>query len=162
MDFNNIVEKFSDTVTRICIVKCRNYHDAEDCYQDVMLKVYQNMDTLSNLDDLQIKKWVITVAINECINLHRKLIIHRTENLDDLIVADGNSNLYDRELLEMVLKLPQKYKDVIYLYYYEQYSIKEVSEILQVPESTIKTRLKRGKSKLKLQLESIERLGETL
>ncbi|MGN1411713.1 MAG: RNA polymerase sigma factor [Oscillospiraceae bacterium] len=162
MDFENIVDKFSDMITRICLVKCRNYHNAEDCYQNVMLKVYQNLDSISNLDDVQIKKWIIKVTINECINLYRKLIIHRTENIDELIIADDNSHLYDKELLEMVLKLPQKYKDVIYLYYYEQYSIKEISEILGVPEPTIKTHLRRGKERLKIQIENIERLGENL
>lgn len=162
MDFQSIVEKFSDMITRICMIKCRNYHNSEDCYQNTMLKVYQNLDYLSELTDEQIKRWIITVTINECNNLFRKLIIHKTENIDDLIIADNNNLLYDRELLDMVLKLPQKYKDVIYLYYYEEYSIKEIAGILKLPENTIKTHLRRGKQKLKIEIENIERLGETL
>jgi RNA polymerase sigma-70 factor (ECF subfamily) len=161
MTYENIVEKFSDTVTRICMIKCKNYHNAEDCYQNVMLKLYQNIDTISQLDDESTKKWLIKVALNECTNLYRKLILHRTESLDELIVADGN-HFKDRELLNMVLKLPQKYKDVIYLYYYEEYSINEIAEMLGCPQATVKTRLRRGRDRLKVQIETLERLGETI
>lgn len=161
MRYEDIVEKFSDTVTRVCIVKCRNYHNAQDCYQNVMLKLYQNFNSVSKLDEESIKKWIIKVTLNECTSLYRKLIVHHAENIDNLIVADKN-NFYDKELLELVLKLPQKYKDVIYLYYYEEYSINEISEMLSCPQSTVKTRLRRGKARLKTQLENLERLGETL
>lgn len=161
MKYEDIVEKFSDTVTRVCIVKCRNYHNAEDCYQNVMFKLYQNIESVSKLDEESIKKWLIKVTLNECTSLYRKLIVHHTESIENLIVVD-RTNFYDKELLELVLKLPQKYKDVIYLYYYEQYSINEISKILDCPQSTVKTHLRRGKARLKNQLENLERLGETL
>lgn len=160
MRYENIVEKFSDTVTKICMLKCRNYHNAEDCYQNVMFKLYQNIENVSKLDEESTKKWLIKVSLNECTSLYRKLIIHHVESIDNLIIAD-KTNFYDKELLELVLKLPQKYKDVIYLYYYEQYSINDISEMLNCPQSTIKTRLRRGKERLKFQLENLERLGET-
>ncbi len=161
MTYENIVEKFSDTVTRICMIKCKNYHNAEDCYQNVMLKLYQNIDTISLLDEQSIKKWLIKVTLNECTSLYRKLILHKTESLDELIVAES-IHFQDRELLNMVLKLPQKYKDVIYLYYYEEYSINEIAEMLGCPQATVKTRLRRGRDRLKVQIETLERLGETI
>lgn len=161
MSYEDIIETFSDTVTRICLIKCRNYHNAQDCYQNVMFKLYKNLNNVSKLDEEGIKRWLIKVTLNECTTLYRKLIIHSTESIDSLIVAD-NPNFYDRELLEMVLKLPQKYKDVIYLYYYEGYPIPDIAKILNCPQSTVKTRLKRGRERLKIQLENLERLGETL
>jgi RNA polymerase sigma-70 factor (ECF subfamily) len=127
-----------------------------------MLKLYQNIESVSQLDDLGVKKWLVKVSLNECTTLYRRLSLRRTEDLDSIIVADDNANMYDRELLELVLKLPQKYKDVIYLYYYEEYSIKEISEMLNCPQPTVKTRLRRGRSRLKLQLEDSERLGEII
>jgi RNA polymerase sigma-70 factor (ECF subfamily) len=143
------------------MIKCKNYHNAEDCYQNVMLKLYQNIDTISLLDEQSIKKWLIKVTLNECTSLYRKLILHKTESLDELIVAES-IHFQDRELLNMVLKLPQKYKDVIYLYYYEEYSINEIAEMLGCPQATVKTRLRRGRDRLKVQIETLERLGETI
>jgi RNA polymerase sigma-70 factor (ECF subfamily) len=162
MTYEEAVERFSDTVTRVCMLKCRNYHNAEDCYQNVMLKLYQNADSVLRLDGEAVKKWLIRVALNECTSLYRRLTLHRTQDLDGLILADESASVYDRELLDLVMRLPQKYRDVLYLYYYEDYSIGEVAETLGCPQSTVKTRLRRGKARLKVQLEDIERLGETL
>jgi RNA polymerase sigma factor (sigma-70 family) len=143
MTFNDIVEKYSDMVTRICIMNLRNSDDAKDCYQNVFIKLFQKDIEFQNEEHL--KAWLIRVCINECRN-YIKRFYKFTIDIEQVIIADHQKNL---TLLPEVLKLPKKYRNVLYLYYYEGYSIDEISHILQINQNTLKSQLKRGRELLR-------------
>lgn len=143
MTFNDIVEKYSDMVTRICIMNLRNSDDAKDCYQNVFIKLFQKDIEFQN--EKHLKAWLIRVCINECRN-YIKRFYKFTIDIEQVIIADHQKNLI---LLPEVLKLPKKYRNVLYLYYYEGYSTDEISHILQINQNTLKSQLKRGRELLR-------------
>ncbi len=144
--FERAVEEYSDMVTGLCLVRLGNKHDAEDCYQNVFLKLYKNQEMLSAKPE-HLKAWLIRAAICECKNRFRFLSRHKTESLD--FVADYYEDNDDRQLIESVMALPEKYREAIYLHYYMGYSVVEIASMTKSSENTIKSRLKRGREKLK-------------
>ncbi len=141
--FEEAFIKYSDMVTRISILNLRNSADAKDCFQNVFIKLYQYQNTFESEEHL--KAWLIRVTINECKNF-QKLFYKRTMDIDDVIVCQHQEQLI---LLPSVLKLPHKYKNVLYLHYYEGYKTFEIAEMLNMNENTVKSHLKRGRELLK-------------
>ncbi|MDR0220728.1 MAG: sigma-70 family RNA polymerase sigma factor [Lachnospiraceae bacterium] len=140
------VEKYADTVRRICFIHLKNPADVEDVFQDVFLKYLLHGGTFEN-DDHE-RAWLIRVAINSCKDLLKSFFQRKVVPLEEAgepsYIADEN-----RGVLEAVLKLPDKYKDVIYLFYYEGYTAVEIAKILGKNENTIYTWLSRAKANLK-------------
>lgn len=122
-----------------------NVDDAKDILQDVFIK-YINMD--KRFDSLDSEKYyLIRMTINMCNNYYRmnKSIIRTSNDYQD----DKDSNY----LLKRIIKeLPQKYKEVIILYYYDSYDIKTIASILKLSESAVKKRLERARNKIKDEL----------
>ena len=147
-DYKALLDKYSDTVTRLCIIHTGNISDAEDCYQNVFFKLYKALKKgrLPNP-----KAWLLRVTINECRSLLRYKLRRSTVSLDD--VSDIPSTPADGELWQLVMSLPPKYRDVIYLYYYEELSVEEIAEVTKSKTNTVKSQLKRGREKLKGMLE---------
>lgn len=143
MHYEEVLEQYSDMITRICILNLRNSEDAKDCYQNVFIKLYYK--DVCFKDQNHLKAWLIRVCLNECKN-YQKLFYRSTIDIDKVIVSDNHKEFV---LLPEVLKLPKKYKNVLYLYYYEGYRIVEIAEILHSNENTIKSHLKRGRELLK-------------
>jgi len=83
MSFDQIVDKYSDMVTRICIVKLRDYMNAQDCYQNIFIKLYRNHPHFENEEHL--KRWLIKVAIRECIDFSRQFWHKRVICVDEII-----------------------------------------------------------------------------
>ncbi|MEA5095383.1 hypothetical protein SDC9_81419 [bioreactor metagenome] len=142
----NHVEKYSDMVTRICYLRFNCLADAEDCWQNVFIKLYNSKEMWQKPDE-EIRRWLITVTINESRDIHRKLFRRNHFDIDKLVIPYIEK--FDWSLLYAVRTLPYKYSEVIYLYHYEGYSIKELVEILKRNENTIKSQLKRGREMLK-------------
>ena len=145
LSFEQTVHKYSQTVVSVCIMRLKNYSDAEDCYQNVFFKLFSNAPGFS--DERHLKAWLIRVAINECKNILRNN--KRLITLDEARKVSVNFEEDRHDISLALMKLPQKYSDVLYLYYGEQYKVKEIAEILEIGESTVKARLKRGREKLK-------------
>ncbi len=143
--FEDLVDMFSDMVTRLCYVNLKNYHDVEDCYQNVFLKLWKNPIREKSL--LEVKKWLIVVTMNDCKDLKRKIFHRKCEDIDSLIIKTEDHTEYP--MLQLVKSLPLNYATVLYLYYFEGYKIKEISIILKKNENTIKSWMKRGKEILK-------------
>lgn len=142
----NHVEKYSDMVTRICYLRFNCLADAEDCWQNVFIKLYNSKEMWQKPDE-ELRRWLITVTINESRDIHRKLFRRNHFDIDKLVIPYIEKS--DWSLLYAVRTLPYKYSEVIYLYHYEGYSIKELVEILKRNENTIKSQLKRGREMLK-------------
>lgn len=154
----NIDEKFEeiyirniDTVYRIAYIILRNSSDADDATQCIFLK-YLNSNKIFR-DREHEKSWFIVVTRNYCRDILRNWWKSRRidfEKMPEIVHLDGEEE--SSEVFERLLLLPEKYKTVLYLYYFEEYSIKQISEILEKKESTIQTQLSRGRKRLKIDL----------
>lgn len=150
-EVNRAVEKYADTVFRICILHLKNKSDAEDIFQEVFLKFALNDKKFENANHE--KAWIIRVTINACKDLIKSFFRNRTISIDELISVADEEKEDLSYVLEAVLKLPVKYRDAIYLHYYEGYSALEIGEILGKNENTVYSILSRGRSMLKESLE---------
>ena len=150
-EVNRAVEKYADTVFRICILHLKNKSDAEDIFQEVFLKFALNDKEFENANHE--KAWIIRVTINACKDLIKSFFRSRTISIHELISVADEEKEDLSYVLEAVLKLPVKYRDAIYLHYYEGYSALEIGEILGKNENTVYSILSRGRSMLKESLE---------
>jgi RNA polymerase sigma-70 factor (ECF subfamily) len=148
--FEAIVEEFADLVTRLCCFNLNDTSQVEDCWQEVFLALYTSPAILEKPIP-EIRKWLVTVTINKCRNLNKRLFHRRHEDIDtlDIPVFDEHSG----EVIDVLRVLSRKYSQVIYLHYYEGYSVQELVSILGRNENTIKSQLKRGREILKGVLE---------
>lgn len=144
--FEQLVEKYADTVTRICYMNLENRADAEDAWQNVFLKLYGSSAMWEKPAE-ELKKWLVTVTLNECRDIKRKLFHRNHYDIDSLQVSVEQD--FDFGLIEKIRSLPVKYAQPIMLFYFEGYSVKEISVILSTKENTVKSRLKRGRELLK-------------
>ena len=144
--FEKAVEEYSDMVTGLCLLRLGNRQDAEDCYQNVFLKLLKNKEMLM-ADSVHLRAWLIRVAINECKNHYRFRCRHKTDSLE--LVTLFYEDEHDRRLMAQVMELPKLYRETIYLHYYTGYSVAELSALLKVPQNTVKSRLKRGRDMLR-------------
>lgn len=144
---NAAVEEYGDTIRRVCFLHLKNYADVEDVFQDVFLKYILYEQGFQSKDHE--KAWLIRVAINRCKDLLKSFAWRRVTSLDGMDTAAIAVQESDGELLGAVLRLPDKYRDVIYLYYYEGYNAVEIAEMLGKRVNTIYTWLARAKARLK-------------
>lgn len=138
------VIRYSQTVAKTAYSYLKNTSDAEDITQEVFLILMQKQPIFENEEHL--KAWLIRVTINKCKN-HLKSGWFKSNNPlpEDIPYLPPEQN----KILSAVLSLDIKYRLPVHLYYYEGYSIKEIAEIMKLPNSTISTRLARGRKILK-------------
>ncbi|HJB81742.1 MAG TPA: RNA polymerase sigma factor [Candidatus Mediterraneibacter intestinavium] len=150
---NRAIRLYADTVRRICMVHLKNYSDTEDIFQTVFLKYVLHSEPFESEEHE--KAWIIRVTVNACKDLLKNVFRSRTVPLETLVETPQAQELRHTELLEAVLSLPAKYKDVVYLYYYEGYSAEEISRILKKNVNTVYTLLTRARKILKKELEGV-------
>ncbi len=156
MDKEEFIKKlleYKDTVFRVALSYTKNLSDAEDISQEVFLKLYSLKSIPENPE--QLKAWLIRVTINKSKDLLKSNWFSKRSD-ETNIAQQFSMNESQSEILETVLSLPEKYKIVIHLYYYEGYSINEISEITGVKISTLQSRLQRGRKLLKKKLKEEE------
>ena len=144
------VEKYADTIRRVCFMHLKNYSDVEDVFQEVFLKYILHDDPFES--DAHEKAWLIRVAINACKDMFKSFFRRKVCSLEDIDPEPSYFQEDHKAILESVLKLPDNYKNVIYLFYYEGYTAVEIAKILNKRENTIYTWLSRAKAKLKEEL----------
>lgn len=146
-----IMEQYKDNLYSIAFNICQNAADADDVVQDTLLAYHT---TEKQFDSEQhIRAWLIRVAINKAKNISMSFFRRSSASLEDYIDSLLFETPETKNLLEEVLKLPEKYRIVIHLFYYEDYSVKEMAEILHTSESNVKVRLSRGRKLLKKSLQ---------
>ena len=149
-EVNRAVEQYADMVRRLCMLHLKNAADTEDIFQNVFLKyVLRSMPFESEAHE---KAWFIRVTINACKDLLKSFFRSRTVSLDEVVQLPAETLPDHREVLEAVLSLPPKYKDVVYLHYYEGYTAPEISRMLGKNVNTVYTRLNRSKQLLREKL----------
>ena len=143
-------QKYGDRVFSAAFSILRNREDADDVVQDTFLKYHTAQ--IQYMDETHLKAWLLRVAINRARDITaafwRKNRVSWEEYMDELEFAQPE----DRSLFQSVMSLPEKYRLVLHLYYYEECSIKEIASLLHTGEGTIKSRLSRGRTLLKTML----------
>lgn len=132
------------------MIHLKNYADTEDIFQTVFLKYVLRSVPFENEEHE--KSWFIRVTINACKDLLKSFFHNRVTSLDEMSEKPMEMQEDHKEVLEAVLSLPQKYRVVIYLYYYEAYTAPEISRILGKKVNTIYTLLTRSKHMLREKL----------
>lgn len=132
---NRAIDRYADLVRRVCMIHLKNHADTEDIFQTVFLK-YVTGTTEFESEEHE-KAWFIRVTINACKDLLRSFFRSRTVSLDDLLEQSDQVPEDHREVLEAVLALPDKYRDVVYLHYYEGYTAPEIGTILHKNPNTV-------------------------
>lgn len=140
---------YGDMLFKLCVLQLGNEFDAEEAMQDTFIKlIYKAPKFNTNEDE---KRWIIRVAINIYKDMRKGFWNKKVDKGD--ILNNFCTTDESKELQELILKLPQKYKEVIYLYYIEGYKAAEISNILKVSQSAVKMRLTRGREVLKSALD---------
>ncbi len=147
-DVNEIIEKYADMVYRIAITRCGTVENAEDVFQDVFMKFSEKNPRFENSEHE--KAWFIRVTINLTKNLKQSSWNKKVVTLDESIVFEKKE---ENDIFSIVCELPQNYRTVIYLLYYEGYKVKEISDLMKTSEGTIKTWLFRAREILKEKIE---------
>ena len=137
---DEVIDKYSDMVYRLAFAQMKNKHDAEDVFQDVFLRYISKPRTFESEEHR--KAWLIRVTINRSRSIFAALF-RKNEPLDDSLEAKATE---DNDLSEYLSLLPQRYRSVVHLFYYEELSVKQISEILGAKESTVRTWLTRARS----------------
>ncbi len=148
--FKEIFNLYKNDIYRLSYSYSKSFIEADDITQQVFIKLYNHKEVLGK-DNSEVKKYLVRITINESKtflkSLWRKRVVlfdsienekYKEENLES-----------DSNVLNAIMKLPKKYRTIIFLYYYENYKIKEIKELLNISETNIQSILLRARKKLK-------------
>ena len=144
------IRQYADMVRRICLLHLKNEADTEDIFQTVFLK-YALTSTSFESPEHE-KAWLIRVTINGCRDLLRHWFRNRTVPLERAVTQAGVEDEQRSQVLEAVLRLPEQYRRVVYLHYYEGYTAPQVAGLLGKNVNTVYTLLARARQRLKEEL----------
>ena len=147
---NRAIELYADTVRRLCMIHLKNHADTEDIFQTVFLKYLLSTKEFESPEHE--KAWFIRVTVNACRDLLKSFFRSRTVSMEE-VLDQPSLPQEDHEVLEAVLSLPARYKDAVYLHYYEGYTAPEIAKILGKNANTIYTLLNRARQLLREKLE---------
>ena len=135
-------------VYRLALSRVKSKEEAEDIFQEVFIKVYEKMPEFVSKEHE--KYWIIRVTINLSKNFLTTAWHRKVTSLEQEIVFE---ELEEKDVYFEVLRLPLKYRTILQLFYYENLKIEEIAEALKISQNTVKTRLRRAREKLKINLE---------
>lgn len=141
------IDAYSDTVKRLCLIHLKNQADTEDIFQTVFLKYALSGLVFESAEHE--KAWLVRVTINACKDLLRSFFRSHTVPLDALAEQALPEEEDHSEVLQAVLRLPEKYRQVIYLHYYEGYTAPQIGELLHKNVNSVYTLMNRAKKLLK-------------
>lgn len=152
MDYlKEIYMRQAQRIHRICMLYLKNESDAQDGVQEVFLKLLERGVIFEDEDHE--KAWCICTAKNYCLDQLKSFWRKKRTTMEHWRESVEMKTSEEGMLLEKVMELPVKYRDVLYLYYYEEYSVREISRLLERKESTIQSQLAAGRKKLRQQIE---------
>jgi RNA polymerase sigma-70 factor, ECF subfamily len=163
-----LMDEYGEGVKRFIFTYTKNAALSEDLTQEVFVNVYLKLDTYSGKSSL--KTWIYSIAVNKCKD-YFKSWHYRKIRLKGSILEFNMSTFRSpekmvaiqedtSELIEQILALPIKYREVLLLFYYKEFSIEEIGDLLGIGEATVKTRLHRARQKLKTVLENENGVNE--
>ena len=148
-----LIEQYKNTIYAIAFNVCKNAQDAEDVVQDTFIQYISLKKEFET--EQHIRAWLIRVSINKAKNKNTSFFKRNTIPLEDYMETIPFESSESFALFELVMKLPEKYRVIIHLFYYEDYSVNELSDILKISVSNAKVRLSRGRLLLKKTLKEV-------
>ena len=146
-----LFEKYQNNLYAVAFNICKNAENAKDIVQETFIQYYSLRKEFDN--EQHIRAWLIRVAINKAKNINRSFWRKNKRPLEDYMESLTFETPESEELFETVMARPEKFRIVIHLFYYEDYAIREIADILKISESNVKVRLSRGRSLLKEKLQ---------
>ena len=165
-DMERLLKRYGDSIDVFCCYLTGSRDTGEELYQDTMLKTFELMDRIRIRNDeedelLSVRNYCMGIAVRLYRNQHRKEALRTHLSLDDeeagvgFVVSDGLNpeEIYEKkqEMLSVraaIRSLPEKHREIVYLFYYADQSIQEIAETLHLPQGTVKSRLNRAKKTL--------------
>jgi RNA polymerase sigma factor (sigma-70 family) len=161
---DEIMTEYGDELVRLAYSYVKDPDIARDITQNAFVKCYKKLDSFRG--DAKMKTWLYRITINESKDYlkswhHKKVqvfdyIQEGTQSLLPSVETTVVKEEKSKEIKDIIFSLPKKYREVIYLYYYDSLNIEEVAEVTQLQVNTVKTRLRRAKQRLKIKLEEAE------
>ena len=148
-----LAEQYRDRLFAAAFQVCGNAADAEDAAQEALLRYHLSDKEFENQE--HIRAWLLRVAVNWAKNISRSFWRRNTLPLEEYMETLTFDCQDSREIFREVMALPEKYRLVIHLYYYEDYSVEEIGRILGIRVSNVKVRLSRGRQMLKATLQEV-------
>lgn len=146
-----MINKYSDKVYRMAYSLLKNKYDADDIHQEVFIKYISKKPKFESVEHEN--AWFLRVTINLCKNFWKTAWVRKTVSLEEGLMKEaepgGKEETEEEQIIETVKMLPQKYRIVIHLYYYEDLSIDEISKVLRMKPSTVRTHLTRARAGLR-------------
>ncbi|SDM12326.1 sigma-70 family RNA polymerase sigma factor [Sediminibacillus halophilus] len=163
-----IMLKHGDDLVRLAFNYVKDKETAKDMVQNSFIKCYENLDEFRY--DSTIKTWLYRITVNQCKDYLRSwhyrkvktksVFVHALKSISSLTENEVIKKSESEEMKSLMFSLPESYREVIYLYYYKDLSIPEIAEVTNLNPNTVKTRLRRGKQRMKRLLEEAEVYGE--
>ena len=142
-----LTERYRDNLFAVAFHVCKNAADADDIVQETFLQYYVTKKEFDS--EAHIRAWLIRVAVNKAKNVNRSFWRQHKVPLEEYMESLVFETQKEETLFETVMQLPEKYRIVIHLYYYEDYLVSEIAEVLKLTQSNVKVRLSRGRKLLK-------------
>ncbi len=164
-DFENYTLRYGKDLTRLCLSLCGNSQDAEDLFQETWCRAIRNYAKYNS--SMPFDKWLFAICVNTYKNsvglfynkkrIHFKSDEEKTAFLNSIPDANEDNSDDYIELHGIISSLPKKLKIVIALYYFKDYGIRDIAQLLKIPEGTVKSRLHNAKAEIKRRLEIYEK-----
>ncbi len=142
-----LIEKYRHNLYAAAFSACGNAQDAEDAVQETFVQYWSYKKEFES--DEHVRAWLLRVAINQAKNLSSSFFRRKAVPLEEYMATLSFESESSSELFEAVMRLPAKYRTVMHLFYYEDYSVAEIAGILKLSQSNVKTRLCRARAELR-------------
>ncbi len=157
MSAEALIEKYSDTVYRVAFSRTQNVSDAQDITQEVFLKYIKYMKAGNTFRDEEHQKaWLLKVAVNTGNTFVTTAWFRHRASLEEVEEVAAETKEDRSEVFDAVMHIPEKYRVVVHLFYYEELSIKQICNILNMSETAVKSRLHRARELLREKLKGAE------
>lgn len=147
--FCEYVDKYKDDFYIMALAILKNEADAEDAVSNAIVKAYEHREQISALH--KFKQWMLTITKNEALKLKKKRLYLPGEEVVEALSKPVMAH-YD-ELWDILQNMKEEYSLVVTMFYYNGLSLRDISEILDIPVGTVKSRLSRGRKEMKEALE---------
>ncbi len=144
---DTVMEQYKNNLYTVAFNICKNTQDAEDVVQDTLIQYWRQKKEFES--EQHLRAWLFRVAINTAKNKVNTLFRRTTVPLEDYMETLSFETKESSDIFEAVMSLPTKYRIVIHLFYYEDYSVNEIADILKITPGNVKTRLSRGRMSLR-------------
>ncbi|MCR5228417.1 MAG: RNA polymerase sigma factor [Eubacterium sp.] len=150
-DLEQTINEYSDTLFKICFLILKDENDVKDVLQETFIKYMTKTPDFKSEEHK--KAWLIKVSQNKCrefLRFHKRHAAVPLDEVEESISVTNGMDTYSIEMLSLIWNLKYKLKSVVILYYIEGYSVKEISQIMEISESAVKKRLERARKELRM------------